>query len=142
MRSQPFITFSLSQGGVLSCTRELDQLPKVVEQIGGHGLLVGAPLTFQRLNQAYPDLLQFDRESGPATLRWQSIITPMRGRYPTPIRRSDIPWLDFLSQNLTSDEQKFLLFTLNCVTYLAGCDQFFGFAAYNQALLLQIGGKE
>lgn len=138
MRELPFITFTLPSG-VLSCSRDVAQLPQVVESIGSRGVLIGAPLSFQAISREYPDFLGREREGGPSALLWKSIITQPRGNMSSPIRWKDIPGSTLMAESLSIDEQRFLKFTLNCVTYLQNCDQLFGYAALSQSLVAAIG---
>lgn len=138
MRQLPFVTFTLPSG-ILSCSRDLAQLPQVVDTISRRGVLLGSPLSFQAVSREYPDLLGREREGGPSALLWKSIITKRSRNMPCPIRWEDIPGSALLFKSLSADEQRFLKFTLNCVTYLQNCDQLFGYAGLNQSLVAAIG---
>ncbi|NCO98469.1 hypothetical protein GW864_04885 [bacterium] len=134
MSALPFVTLALPGGGIISCTRDAEQLPNILIAIGWKGTVFSALRSFQVGKRLCPELFN-NRLRG---INCIPIITNTQDVYPRPIRGSDISGFDKLSELLSLEEIKFLKLTLNCVTYLASYDQRFGYVAMNRVLLKQL----
>ena len=163
MLNSPFTAFTTS-AGVVACSRELAQLPNVLEAIGGRGVLLGRPKTWSRIVEKYGDIFARDEEGGPSDLLWRSVI-PTRRKYERvkslnlrPIRWPDVPGSRVLWELLTEDEIRYLKFTLNCQKWFTKVESRYprntrrsqrlfkigdiksdGFAAYSTALVAILG---
>ena len=147
MLNSPFTTFTTS-AGVVACSRDLDQLPSVLEAVGRRGVILGRPKTWRRIVEKYGDIFARDDEGGPSAILWRSVI-PAEGKgkrsnagYPDPIRWPDVPGSSLLCNLLTEDEMRYLKFTLNCQKWFTNEEiKSDGFATYSTVLVAFLGDK-
>lgn len=145
MLEQPITTMTTPEG-VIVCSRDLDQLPAVLQTINGRGLLLGRPKTYDRIEEKSPGLFLSDREGGPSLLLWRSVI-PARRKYERaksrnsrPILWPEVPGSDLLWDLLSEDKMRLLKFTLNTQQWFTNPEiRADGFAAYSATLVAFLG---
>lgn len=145
MLNSPFTIFD-TPSGIVACSRDIDQLPTVLQAIGGRGLLLGRPKTYNRIAEINPGLFSRDDEGGPAAILWRSIMPPRRryerakSQQSRPVLWSEVPGSVLLWNLLSEDEIRLLKFTLNCQQWFTNPEiKSDGFAAYSAALVSYLG---